>query len=120
LINHRFDDALAALRVSLEEIPAFIPTYRTLATCYALMGRRDEARSILGRLTALTPIVQPTVNPFHKPEHRELLASGLRLAAGEHRMQAWAGQSAALARAEPVGQLVLRLWQEAQALLPAG
>src|SRR5215469_13456300 len=36
VINHRFDDALAALRVSLEEVPAFIPTYRTLATCYAL------------------------------------------------------------------------------------
>jgi adenylate cyclase len=85
VITHRFDDALAALRVSLEEIPAFIPTYRTLATCYALMGRRDEARSILERLTALTPIVQPTVNPFRKPEHRELLASGLRLAAGEEK-----------------------------------
>jgi adenylate cyclase len=85
LINHRLDDALAALRVSLEEVPAFIPTYRTVATCYALMGRRDEARSILARLTALTPIVQPTVNPFRKPEHRELLASGLRLAAGEEK-----------------------------------
>jgi TolB-like protein/Flp pilus assembly protein TadD len=85
LINHRFDDALAALRVSLEEVPAFIPTYRTLATCFALMGRRDEARSILVRLTALTPVVQPTVNPFRKPEHRELLASGLRLAAGEEK-----------------------------------
>src|SRR5215468_5495472 len=85
VINHRFDDALAALRVSLEEVPAFIPTYRTLATCYALMGRRDEAQSILARLTALTPIVQPTVNPFRKPEHRELLASGLRLAAGEEK-----------------------------------
>ena len=37
-----------------------------------------------------------------------------------HRMQAWAGQAAALARAEPAGELVLRLWQEAEALLPAG
>jgi len=83
LFNQRFDDALAALRVSLEEVPAFVPTYRTLATCYALMGRHDEARSILARLTALTPIVQPTVNTFCKSEHRELLASGLRLAAGK-------------------------------------
>ena len=36
-----------------------------------------------------------------------------------HRMQAWAGQAAALARAEPAGELVLRLWHEAEALLPA-
>ena len=33
------------------------------------------------------------------------------------RMQAWAGQSAALARAEAAGEIVRRLWQGAQALL---
>ena len=30
-----------------------------------------------------------------------------------HRMQVWAGQAAALAGAEPAGELVVRLWQEA-------
>ena len=34
------------------------------------------------------------------------------------RMQAWAGQSAALARAEPAAELVRRLWDQAEALLP--
>ena len=34
------------------------------------------------------------------------------------RMQAWAGQAAALARVEPAGEVVRRLWAEAQALLP--
>lgn len=34
------------------------------------------------------------------------------------RMQAWAGQAAALARAEPAGETVRRLWEDAQALLP--
>ncbi|HXW72246.1 MAG TPA: nitronate monooxygenase [Methylocella sp.] len=34
------------------------------------------------------------------------------------RMQAWAGQSAALARAEPAGELTRRLWQDALARLP--
>jgi nitronate monooxygenase len=34
------------------------------------------------------------------------------------RMQAWAGQSASLARAEPATALARRLWEEAQALLP--
>ncbi len=33
------------------------------------------------------------------------------------RMQAWAGQSAALARAEPAAQLVARLWTEAQSIV---
>jgi nitronate monooxygenase len=37
-----------------------------------------------------------------------------------HRMEAWAGQSAALARAEPADELMLRLWEETEALLPAG
>jgi len=34
------------------------------------------------------------------------------------RMQAWAGQSAHLARAEPAATIVTRLWEEALALLP--
>ena len=34
------------------------------------------------------------------------------------RLQAWAGQSAWLARPEPAGDLTRRLWREAEALLP--
>ena len=34
------------------------------------------------------------------------------------RLQAWAGQSAAMARAEPAGDVVRRMWEEATALLP--
>ena len=34
------------------------------------------------------------------------------------RMAAWAGQSAALARAEPAADFVRRVWDEAQARLP--
>ena len=33
------------------------------------------------------------------------------------RMQAWAGQSAALARAEPAAQIVARLWKDAQTII---
>ena len=61
----------------------------------------------------------PTPAPY--PVQRALTAE-MRDAAGRaqdvHRMQAWAGQAAALARAEPAGELVLRLWEEAEALLP--
>ena len=35
-----------------------------------------------------------------------------------HRMQAWAGQAAAMARPEPAGEVVQRLWAEAETLLP--
>jgi nitronate monooxygenase len=35
-----------------------------------------------------------------------------------HRMQAWAGQSAAMARAEPAGKLMRKWWEGAQELLP--
>jgi nitronate monooxygenase len=35
-----------------------------------------------------------------------------------NRLQAWAGQSAAMARAEPAGEIVRRIWGETDALLP--
>jgi len=82
-VSHRFEDALAMLRVSLEEGPRFTPTHRTLAACYAHMGRLDEAREIMKRLASLTPVVVPTAIPFRNPEHRELYVSGLQFAAGE-------------------------------------
>ncbi|MBV9752752.1 MAG: nitronate monooxygenase, partial [Hyphomicrobiales bacterium] len=34
-----------------------------------------------------------------------------------HRMQALAGQSAKLARAEPAGEVIDRIWNEARAIL---
>jgi nitronate monooxygenase len=34
------------------------------------------------------------------------------------RMQAWAGQSAALAKAEPAANVLTQIWEQAQALLP--
>jgi nitronate monooxygenase len=34
-----------------------------------------------------------------------------------HRMQAWAGQAAAMARPEPAGELIQRIWHDAEALL---
>ena len=54
-LNRRFDEALAVLRVSLEEVPIFTPTYRSLAACYAHMGRLDEARSIIKRMASSPP-----------------------------------------------------------------
>jgi len=47
------------------------------------MGRLDEAREVVKRLRAISPLVMPNVILLRKPEHRELFLSGLRLAAGE-------------------------------------
>ena len=76
---------------------------RSIANAYALAASAPDA---------------PAPAPY--PVQRGLTAA-LReaaFAAGDvQRMQAWAGQSAALARAEPAAQVVHRLWDEAHALL---
>jgi adenylate cyclase len=79
----RFGEAAEKLRESLERAPRFATTYRYLASCYAHMGRLDDARRIVERLRAITPVVVPSVIPFRNREDRDLFLSGLRLAAGE-------------------------------------
>jgi adenylate cyclase len=71
------------LLLAIQENPTFPEPYRYLAACYAHMGRLDSAREIIVRLRAVAPVVIPDVNYLRNPEHRELLLSGLRLAAGE-------------------------------------
>jgi adenylate cyclase len=79
----RFDDAVAMALRSLKGYPGWAPTYRLLAACYAHMGRLDDAREVVKRLRAITPVVVPSGTQFRNTEHRELYLSGLRLAAGE-------------------------------------
>ena len=81
--SRRFDEAAVKLLKSLERAPSFPVTYRVLAACYAHMGRLDEAREIVRRLRAITPVVMERGTRYRNPEHRELYLSGLRLAAGE-------------------------------------
>jgi adenylate cyclase len=82
-LSRRFDQAVPKLLLAIQDDPTYPEPYRTLAACYAHMGRLDEAREIIGRLRAITPVVSPTFSFLRKPEHRELFLSGLRLAAGE-------------------------------------
>jgi adenylate cyclase len=79
----RFDEAVAKLRVAIQENPTFAEPYRALAACYAHMGRLDEAREIVARLRTITPEVIRENWQLRNPEHRALYLSGLRLAAGE-------------------------------------
>jgi TolB-like protein/class 3 adenylate cyclase len=79
----QFDEAASKLLLAIQDHPGFGPSYRTLAACYAHMGQLDEARAVVARLRAITPLVVQSVTQFRNPEDRELLLSGLRLAAGE-------------------------------------
>jgi tetratricopeptide (TPR) repeat protein len=81
--NRRFGEAIENLLVSLEELPSYVATCRFLASCYAHLGRLDEARDVVRRLRTLTPVVVPGATFYRNPEQRELYLSGLRLAAGE-------------------------------------
>ncbi len=81
--KRQFDEAAAKLLLSIQDHPGFPPAYRTLAACYVHLGQLDEARAIVARLRAISPLVVPTDLSFRNPEDRELYLSGLRLAAGE-------------------------------------
>ena len=76
---------------------------RSLATDYARAAASPDA---------------PAPAPY--PVQRGLTAA-MRAVAGKagdvSRMQAWAGQASALARAEPAGDVVRRLWEDARAIL---
>jgi TolB-like protein len=80
---HRFEEAAANLLGSLERASRFPITYRVLASCYAHMGRLDEAGEIVRRLRAITPAVMEPGTRYRNPELRELFLLGLRLAVSE-------------------------------------
>ena len=81
--TRRFEEAASKFLMDIQDRPGRPRPYQYLAACYAHMGRIDEARAIIARLRAITPLVVPNELPLRNPEHRELLLSGLRLAIGE-------------------------------------
>jgi TolB-like protein/DNA-binding winged helix-turn-helix (wHTH) protein len=79
-LARRFDQARSMLLLSLQENPDWVPTNRFLAACYAHLGELDEAKMVIKRLRALTPVVLPKADHWRDPEQREFFLSGLRLA----------------------------------------
>jgi nitronate monooxygenase len=104
--NPAWVDALADL-----EPDATMPTR-------AFSGRLGRAATT-DYVRAAAALNAPAPAPY--PVQRGLTAK-MREAASRardiERMQAWAGQAAALARPEPAGEVVHRLWEEAVTLLP--
>ena len=76
---------------------------RSIATRYALAASAPSAPA-------------PAAYPLQRGLTAAMRQDALR-AGDVQRMQAWAGQSAALARAQPAAAVVQRLWSEAQRLL---
>jgi len=85
VLSGRFNEALPRLLLGIQEDTNQPTAYRYLAACYAHLGRLDEAGDIVKRLRAIVPVVVSNAGYLRNPEHRELLASGLRLAAGEEK-----------------------------------
>ncbi len=81
--SRRFEEAAANLLASLERAPGFPITYRVLASCFVHMGRLEDARLIIARLRAVTPVVMEGAMRYRNPKLRELFLSGLRVSAGE-------------------------------------
>jgi nitronate monooxygenase len=102
--------------------PAWADALRTTTPERTVVSRVFSGRA--GRsisteyVRAATANEAPTPAPY--PVQRGLTAP-MRAAAAKageiERMQAWAGQSAALARSAPAGELVRSFWEEAQAIL---
>ena len=83
LVCRRFDEALARLLLDVQDVEPNNPgPYRYLAACYAHMGRLDEAREMVKRVRAITPLVIEDLAYIRDPEQRAIVLSGLRLAVG--------------------------------------
>src|SRR5215469_877542 len=74
----RLDQARTMLSLSLQQHPNWVPTNRFLAACYGHLGQFGEAKIIIERLRALTPLVLPAADNYRDPAQREFFLSGLR------------------------------------------
>jgi TolB-like protein len=82
--TRRLEDATTMLlRALQEEHSGWAANYRFLASCYAHMGRLDDAREAVEKLRGLTKVLVPSAAHWRNPEFREFYLAGLRLAAGE-------------------------------------
>jgi adenylate cyclase len=81
--SRRFVEAAEKLALSVKAYSGWPLPYRTLAACYAHMGRLGDARAVIEQLRSTGPAVATEINRYRRAQDRELLLSGLRRAIGE-------------------------------------
>lgn len=86
LFCERFDEAVAATKLAIQQDPSFPPNYRILAIAYAHLGCLDKARAALRRLPARAPmVIEKTERSYRamlrNTEQCELALWGVRKAA---------------------------------------
>lgn len=85
-----------------------------------VLTRGFSGRLARGLRNTVTEAFAGDLAPAPYPVQRALMVkvrAAAEAAGDASRMQSWAGQGAALGTAEPAGELVRRLWEEAEALL---
>ena len=96
--------ALGALTETPEAIAAWIAEFR-----------RQSNRAV--QINLWIPDPPPAPYPVQRGLSAAMRVAGLKTGTLDQ-MQAWAGQAAALARAEPAGDIAKTLWAGAESLLP--
>ena len=66
-LSRRFNEAVPKLLLAIQDDPSYPEPYRSLAACYAHLGRLDEARTIVARLREITPLVVRVSPSFAPP-----------------------------------------------------
>ena len=79
------------------------------------LGRAIATDFVKASASADAP--RPAPYPVQRGLTRAMKEAGAA-ANDHHRMQGWAGQSAAMAKAIPAADLLREIWRDAQALLP--
>ena len=83
LVCRRYDEALPRLLLEVQDGDPNNPgPWRHLAACYAHLGRLAEARQMIERVQAITPLVIENQQYMRNPEQRAIVLSGLRIAMG--------------------------------------